>query len=62
VKPRVVIKNVETGQYRRGKWGYTDNLQLARVWRSAGMAISEQSTTWVAVPVQLVEITSASDV
>lgn len=62
MKPRVVIRRVSDGQYRRG-YGWTGNLQLARVFRSAGVAgghcISAEGR-YEYVPVELRTIEQAS--
>lgn len=43
MKPRVVIQRLSDNLYRRGSYGWTDDLQLARVFRSEGVARSHRS-------------------
>lgn len=38
MKPRVVIQDIDTGEYRRGNYSWTPDLQYARMWRSDGVA------------------------
>lgn len=60
MKPRVVIRRISDGQFRRGSYGWTDNLQLARVFRSEGVAAGSRTYgkdgTEEYVPVKLVTI------
>lgn len=64
MKPRVVIRRISDGQFRRGSYGWTDNLQLARVFRSEGVAAGSRTYgkegTEEYVPVKLVPIAQAN--
>jgi hypothetical protein len=59
MKPRVVIQRVSDGQYRKGSYSWTENLDLARVFRSDGIAKNHRSyeqTPVRYVPVKLTVI------